>query len=172
MGRLTPDMLLRRAAARNSPVAPTPRFAASVIDGMTDDTVASFIANSVAKDHGATERLAHAFEALVPESERKEQLLELGRRERRARPTSARTPASTTSGTPRPKCSPRTQTRSSSPTSTPASSRARARAQSKWKRISDDPPERVQQWLENDSPMTRQRLLDLRPASRSPSDRG
>ena len=51
---------------------------------MTDDTIASFVANSVAVDRGATERLAHAFEALVPESERKEQLLELAEDKARA----------------------------------------------------------------------------------------
>jgi hypothetical protein len=85
MGRLTPDMLLAVLAAKQSG-GPDAAIASSVMDRMTDDTIASFVANSVAKDRGATERLAHAFEALVPESERKEQLLELA--EEKARQTS------------------------------------------------------------------------------------
>ena len=76
-------MLLAVLAAKQSG-GPDAAIASSVIERMTDDTVASFVANSVAKDHGATERLAHAFEALVPESERKEQLLELAEEKARA----------------------------------------------------------------------------------------
>ena len=76
MARLTPEMLLGVLAAGQSD-GPDSAVAASVIGRMTDDTIASFVANSVAVDRGATERLAHAFEALVPELQRKEQLLEL-----------------------------------------------------------------------------------------------
>jgi hypothetical protein len=82
---------------------PDAAVAASVIDGMTDDTIASFVANSVATDRGATERLAHAFEALVPESERKEQLLDLA--EEKARQTDlGKDAALTACGTPQRTC--------------------------------------------------------------------
>jgi hypothetical protein len=83
MARLTPEMLLGVLTARQSD-SPDSAVAGSVIERMTDDTIASFVANSVAVDRGATERLAHAFEALVPELERKEQLLELAADKARA----------------------------------------------------------------------------------------
>jgi HEAT repeat protein len=77
MARLTPETLLGLVAATKAGGPEDAATAASVLERMNDDTIASFVANSVAADHGATERLAHAFEALVPEAERKEQLLEL-----------------------------------------------------------------------------------------------
>ena len=58
-------------------------MATAVVDRMTDATIASFVANSVAAERGATERLAHAFEALVPETERRERLLQLAEGEAR-----------------------------------------------------------------------------------------
>src|SRR5688572_17455533 len=58
MGRLTPEMLLRVLAAKHGQ-GPDSAIASAVIERMTDDTIASFVANSVAVDHGATERLAH-----------------------------------------------------------------------------------------------------------------
>jgi hypothetical protein len=48
---------------------------------ISDQTVAEFVANSVSRDHGATERLALAFQALVPEEDRRTQLLEMAQRE-------------------------------------------------------------------------------------------
>src|SRR5690606_37874345 len=52
-------------------------LANAVVSRMTDTTIASFVANAVIADGGATERLAAAFEALVPEPERRPQVLEL-----------------------------------------------------------------------------------------------
>ena len=46
---------------------------------MTDASVAQFVADSVVAERGATERLAHAFQALVPELDRQRQLLALAR---------------------------------------------------------------------------------------------
>jgi hypothetical protein len=75
--RLTPEMLLVLLEERSAPEAPHAALAGSVVDRMTDRTIASFVANSVLTERGATERLALAFEALVPEAEKKERLLEL-----------------------------------------------------------------------------------------------
>ncbi len=85
MSKLTPETLLGVLAARQGDSPEDAAIASSVIGRMNDDTIASFVANSVATDRGATERLAHAFEVLVPESERKEQLLGLA--EEKARGT-------------------------------------------------------------------------------------
>jgi hypothetical protein len=81
--RLTPEMLLAILAQRTSASAETAALATAVVERITDPTIASFVANSVAAERGATERLAHAFEALVPEAERKERLLQLAESEAR-----------------------------------------------------------------------------------------
>jgi hypothetical protein len=78
--RLTPDMLIAiieqgRAQDEQSEVA------AAVIDRIGDDTAASFVARNVARDNGATERLAQALQLLVPESDRRERLIDLARQE-------------------------------------------------------------------------------------------
>ena len=55
--------------------------AGAVIDRMNDDAVSHFVAQSVIKERGASERLAHAFQALVPDVERQRQLLGLAEQE-------------------------------------------------------------------------------------------
>ena len=146
MGRLTPDMLLAVLAAKQSG-GPDAAIASSVIDRMTDDTIASFVANSVAKDHGATERLAHAFEALVPESERKEQLLGLA--EEKARQTDLGKDASFDNlwQSAAEMLTSYSDEKFVSDEYARELSGARTRAV-EVERVSDDPPERVQQWLE------------------------
>ena len=146
MGRLTPDMLLAVLAAKQSG-GPDAAIASSMIDGMTDDTIASFVANSVATDRGATERLAHAFEALVPESERKEQLLELA--EEKARLTDLGKDASFENlwHSAAEMLTSYSDQKYVSDQYARELSGARTRAVDV-ERVSDDPPERVQQWLE------------------------
>ncbi|MBA3269041.1 MAG: HEAT repeat domain-containing protein [Acidobacteria bacterium] len=48
---------------------------------VTDHTVAEFVAQSVSRDHGATARLTQAFQALVPEEDKRAQLLDMARSE-------------------------------------------------------------------------------------------
>jgi hypothetical protein len=55
--------------------------AGAVLDRMTDESLAGFVASSVIKERGATERLAQAFQALVPEIERQRRLVALARDE-------------------------------------------------------------------------------------------
>jgi len=145
MGRLTPDMLLAVLAAKQSG-GPDAAIASSMMDKMTDDTIASFVANSVAKDRGATERLAHAFEALVPESERKEQLLELA--EEKARQTDLGKDASFENlwQSAAEMLTSYSDEKYVSDEYARELSGARTRAVDV-ERVSDDPPERVQEWL-------------------------
>jgi HEAT repeat protein len=144
--RLTPESMLGLLAARKAGNAEEAAVAAAVVERMNDDTVASFVANSVAVDHGATERLAHAFEALVPEEERKQQLLEHA--EGKARATDLGREATFDD-----------LWRAAADMLTSYSDKkyvsddygrelsfARSRAV-EIERVSDDPPERVQQWL-------------------------
>ncbi|HSL21893.1 MAG TPA: HEAT repeat domain-containing protein [Vicinamibacterales bacterium] len=49
----------------------------AVVDRISDPAIAGFVAGSVIDEHGATDRLAQAFGTLVPESDRKRQLLAL-----------------------------------------------------------------------------------------------
>ena len=52
---------------------------AAVLDRMDVEKAAGFVAASVTAEHGATERLAHAFSALVPDVDRQRQVLGLAR---------------------------------------------------------------------------------------------
>ena len=75
--KLTPEMMLALIERARSPEAEGSALAGDVVDHITDGTIASFVAGSVADEGGASERLAQAFEALVPEADRKERLLDL-----------------------------------------------------------------------------------------------
>jgi hypothetical protein len=79
--RLTPEMLLSLIDRVRSPEAEQSKLAEAVVDRITDDTIASFVAGSVVDTGGASDRLAQAFEALVPEADRKERLLNLAKQE-------------------------------------------------------------------------------------------
>src|SRR4029079_14486786 len=160
MAPLTPDMMLAVLTAKQSG-GPDASIAASVVDGMNDDTIASFVANSVETDHGATERLAHAFEALVPESERKEQLIELA--EQKARQTELGKDSSFDNlwQSAANMLTPYSDKKYVSDEYARELSGARTRAVDV-ERVSDDPPERVQQWVDTISDESlRQIDLDL-----------
>lgn len=81
MSRVTPDMLLAVIRQTMSPDPAQAQVATAVVNRIKDGTVASFVASSVINEKGASERLAQAFEALVPEMDRKERLLDLAREE-------------------------------------------------------------------------------------------
>jgi HEAT repeat protein len=75
--RLTPEMMLAMLGSRQSPNAADAQLATALTERMRDPTVASFVARTITIEKGATERLAHALEVLVPEAERKGRILEL-----------------------------------------------------------------------------------------------
>src|SRR6185369_4470981 len=81
--RLTPEMMLAMLGSRQSSNADDAQMANDLMQRMSDQTVASFVARSVTTEKGATERLAHALEVLVPEAERKGRVLELAHEEAR-----------------------------------------------------------------------------------------
>jgi hypothetical protein len=84
--RLTPDEMLqlfaRDAANPHTVVQP-------VVEQMADEDVASFISASVVANGGATARLAHAFQALVPDTDRQRRLLALAEHQVAASPLGA-----------------------------------------------------------------------------------
>lgn len=82
-GRLSADAMLGLLAQRHRPeaMAGTIDVVGGVVDRMSDGSVVEFVSNSVIKERGASERLAQAFQALVPDVERQRQLLALAEQE-------------------------------------------------------------------------------------------
>ena len=144
--RLTPEMLLGLITQARSAETPEADMAAAVVGRMNDGTIASFVAGSVVAERGASERLAQAFEALVPELDRKERLLDLAKDE------AQQTPLGSDSGFENLWESAADMLTSYTDKSYVSSEYARelsdARTQAiDVERVSDDPPERVQAWL-------------------------
>jgi hypothetical protein len=78
---LTPDMMLALLERRASTNTDEADFVSNIVERMTDETMASFMARSVARDHAASERLAEALHALLPSPERKAHVVELAKAE-------------------------------------------------------------------------------------------
>ncbi|HEX6465151.1 MAG TPA: HEAT repeat domain-containing protein [Vicinamibacterales bacterium] len=78
-GRLSAEGMLELLLRRSKPeaMAGTVDVVTAMVDRMSDGAVASFVSNSVIAERGATDRLAQAFHALVPDSDRQRQLLSL-----------------------------------------------------------------------------------------------
>jgi hypothetical protein len=74
--RLSPDDMLRLLAQRDAEVQGGGAVGA-VLDRLEDADVAHFVAGAVVAEHGATARLAHVFQALVPDLDRQRRLLAL-----------------------------------------------------------------------------------------------
>ncbi|OFW16311.1 MAG: hypothetical protein A3H29_16100 [Acidobacteria bacterium RIFCSPLOWO2_02_FULL_67_21] len=79
MSRLTPEMMLEIIRQTVAPEMEQAHTASALIGRLGDETIASFVAGSIVQTRGASDRLAQAFEALVPELDHKERLLSLAR---------------------------------------------------------------------------------------------
>lgn len=77
------DALIGLLAERNRPeaMAGAVNVVNSLVEHLPDGAAASFVAGHVVAERGATERLAHAFQNLVPDFNRQRQLLALARDE-------------------------------------------------------------------------------------------
>jgi hypothetical protein len=82
-GRLSAEAMLHLLSQRRHPEDPadTLDVPGTVVERMSDGSVAGFVAGAVIKERGATERLAQAFQALVPDVDRQRQLLALAGKE-------------------------------------------------------------------------------------------
>src|SRR2546430_1032160 len=78
-GSMSAEAMLELLARRTKPdaVVGSINVVNAVVQRMADSSVAQFVSNSVITEHGATERLAHAFQALAPERDRQRHLLAL-----------------------------------------------------------------------------------------------
>jgi HEAT repeat protein len=79
VGQLSPELMagLLSQTAGAERGGDSARFVGEVLGRMTDSTIASFVARDVAREGVATERLAQAFQALVPEAGRQSHILAL-----------------------------------------------------------------------------------------------
>jgi hypothetical protein len=82
-GRLSAEGMLELLVRRAQPeaMAGTVDVVSAMVHRMSDGAVASFVSNSVVTERGPTDRLAQAFHALVPDTDRQRQLLSLAGQE-------------------------------------------------------------------------------------------
>jgi hypothetical protein len=78
--KLTPEMMLAMLSQRAEDTGEG-AMVGQIVDRMNDRTIASFVAGNVVAERGATGRLAQAFEALVPDMDRRGQVLDAARDE-------------------------------------------------------------------------------------------
>jgi len=143
---MTAEMMLSLLReAREQSENGEPPLAAAVVARIGDSAVVSFVAGSIVTEHGATERLALAFETLVPDSDRKERLLDL------AKEKVAQSPLGSEAGFESLWQEASNLMRSYSDKNFVSTEYGRelsgARTQAiEVERVSDDPPDRVQAW--------------------------
>lgn len=82
-GRLSAEAMMELLVRRAKPeaMAGSVDVVNAMVHRMSDAAVAGFVSNSVIAERGATDRLAQAFHALVPDSDRQRQLLSLAQSE-------------------------------------------------------------------------------------------
>ena len=78
---LTPDTMLGMLERRQGPNQEDASLVSTVVERMTDRTMATFMARAVAAERGATERLAHALDSLAPAKDRKGRIVDLAKAE-------------------------------------------------------------------------------------------
>jgi HEAT repeat protein len=82
--RLTPEMLIALIERARAAEGRASQVASDVVERIDEPTMASFVARSVERQHGATERLAQALQLLVPDLGGRERVLELARQDAEA----------------------------------------------------------------------------------------
>ena len=147
-GSFSADSMVALLAQRERPeaMAGTINVVGALTDRMSDASVAQFVAGSVISEGGATDRLAHAFQALVPERDRQRQLLALAETEVAASDLGQDTSFSELWGSVEGMLTSYSDESYVSSEYGRELSGARARAVDV-ERVSDDPPERVAAWL-------------------------
>jgi HEAT repeat protein/PBS lyase HEAT-like repeat-containing protein len=78
-GTISPELLLELLSTEKGRADKAADLVLHVASRMTDATLGGFVANSVIAQCGATTRLAQAFQALVPDNDRRPSLLEIAR---------------------------------------------------------------------------------------------
>jgi hypothetical protein len=160
IGGLSPELLLELLSGQKERAEGAADLVLQVINRMSDGTVAAFLAKNIAAERGATGRLAQAFQALVPEIDRRRLLLEM------AEQKVAQTPLGQEAGFPELMANAREMLTTYSDESFVSEEYARELSQARVQavdveRVNDDPPDRVSSWLSTVSEVSL-RALDLR----------
>jgi len=75
-GGLSPELMVELLGRRReSPAGSELDVVGAIVTRMTDTTIGQFVAHGVVEGGGATERLAQAFQTLVPDGERRQRVL-------------------------------------------------------------------------------------------------
>lgn len=155
--RLTPEMMMALLESRQSTDAGAAELATAIVDRVNEQCVASFVARSITSERGATEQLSKALDALAPEQDVKMRVID------RAHGEAKKTEIGQEAGFEDLwKDAVGTLTSSTNQLLVPEEyNRELTDAGSKAlevERVSDDPPERVQAWVESVSEPAIQRL--------------
>jgi HEAT repeat protein len=165
VSQISPELMLDLLAHKSAPGARGDEDAADspvvgqVVERMSDENIASFVANNVVKDGTATERLAQAFQTLVPNPERRNHLLGLAHDDAATTPLGQTSDFESTWGTVKELLTSYSDASYVSRSYGRELSGARIQAV-EVERINDDPPERMAAWCETVSPSAL-RALDL-----------
>jgi HEAT repeat protein len=167
VSQISPELMLDLLAHRTEPGDPgnpgndsgESPVVGQVVERMSDEHIASFVANNVAKDGTATERLAQAFQTLVPNPERRSHLLGLAHDEAATTPLGQTGNFESMWGTVKDLLTSYSDDSYVSRSYGRELSGARIQAM-EVERINDDPPERMATWRETVSPSAL-RALDL-----------
>jgi hypothetical protein len=80
-GKLSPELLLELLSTETGRADAAADLVLRIATRMTDNSLAGFVSQSVIKEGGASTRLAQAFQVLVPDKERRPELLEIAKGE-------------------------------------------------------------------------------------------
>jgi len=160
IGGLSPELLLELLSGQKERAEGAADLVLQIVNRMSDRTVAGFLAKNIAAERGATGRLAQAFQALVPEIDRRRLLLEM------AEEQVAQTPFGQEAGFPELMANAKEMLTTYSDESFVSDEYARELSQARVQavdveRTNDDPPDRVSSWLSTVSEVSL-RALDLR----------
>ena len=77
IGGLSPELMLELLSGQRERAEGAADLVLQVVNRMSDGTIAGFVAKNIVAQKGATGRLAQAFQALVPEIDRRRLLVEM-----------------------------------------------------------------------------------------------
>lgn len=158
-GHLSADTLLGLLQQRGDD-APDTQLVNAVVSRITDSTIARFVARHVAAEGTATDRLALAFQALVPDRDHQQRLLALAHDDLAASPLGGAEAAASTWDQ---IAQQMLTSYSDEPYVTSAYARELSSTQAQAldvEHVSDDPPARIEGWLDSIA-TTALRALDL-----------
>ena len=158
-GTLSPELLLELMSTEVGRADKAADLVLHVASRMTDATLGTFVANGVIAQRGATTRLAQAFQALVPDNERRPGLLELAQAQVAASPLGQSEDFADTWKNAADMLTSYSDEQFVSESYARELSDARTQAL-EVERVSDDPPERIGSWVTSVGP-AEVRSLDL-----------